>query len=322
MWVTVNNRPVPFAWLRLQAEDRPRAAHFRLQPEATGGSFTGSYSIPSSCRSRLTAQEGLVLRPSRITALLATLTLVASIGSAQQQTAAPPPSDVPYVPRQSDRPTPIEGDEAGFNPILDGRTLDGWDGDPKYWRVENGALVGEITPATVVKSNTFIIWRGGRPRDFELKLEYRITPAGNSGINYRSASVPDPVTPDNTFALRGYQFDLDGARRYVGNNYEEKGRLFLAVRGQLTRVVGSRSPVVLGTIGSEAELAGAVTDDWNAVHLIIRGNTLMHLLNGRLMSATIDDDAAKRPVDGLLGVQVHVGPPMKVEYRNIRLKTW
>jgi hypothetical protein len=130
------------------------------------------------------------------------------------------------------------------------------------------------------------------------------------------------VTPDNKFALRGYQFDIDGARRYVGNNYEEKGRLFLAVRGQLTRVVGTRPPIVLGTIGTEPELAGIVTDDWNAVHLIIRGNTLMHLLNGRLMSVTIDDDAAQRPMDGLLGVQVHVGPPMKVEYRNIRLKNW
>jgi hypothetical protein len=80
--------------------------------------------------------------------------------------------------------------------------------------------------------------------------------------------------------------------------------------------------VVLSTIGDPAELAGVATDDWNAVHLIIRGNTLVHLLNGRLMSVTIDDDEANRPADGLLGVQVHVGPPMKVEYRNIRLKDW
>jgi hypothetical protein len=227
----------------------------------------------------------------------------------------------PYVPKQSDRPTPVEGDEPGFIPIFDGQTLKGWEGDPTHWRVEGGALVGEITPATVVKSNTFIIWRGGRPKDFELKLEYRITPAGNSGINYRSASVPDPVTPANAFALRGYQFDIDGPRRYVGNNYEEKGRLFLAVRGQMTRVVGGRPPVVVASLGEDAQLAALATGDWNTVHLSIRGNTLMHLLNGRLMSVTIDDDAANRPADGLIGMQVHVGPPMKVEYRNIRLKT-
>jgi hypothetical protein len=244
--------------------------------------------------------------------------------AARSQAPAPPahPSAGPYAPQQSDRPTPVSGDEPGFQPIFDGKTLAGWEGDPKYWRVEDAALVGEITPATLVKSNTFIIWRGGRPKDFELKLDYRITAAGNSGINYRSVSVPDRVSPDNRFALRGYQFDLDGGKRYVGNNYEEKGRLFVGVRGQVTRIVGGRPPVVLATIGDATELAGAATDGWNAVHLIIRGNTLMHLLNGRLMSITIDDDVPNRPAEGLLGVQVHMGPPMKVEYRNIRLKNW
>jgi hypothetical protein len=248
--------------------------------------------------------------------------LLAMASPPPPQDGAKPASDQTYVPRQSDRPAPVEGDEPGYAPIFDGRALTGWDGDATYWRVENGALVGEITPATIVKSNTFVIWRGGKPRDFELKLDYRITGEGNSGINYRSVSVPDTVTPANKYALRGYQFDIDGRRRYVGNNYEEKGRLFLAVRGQVTRVVGGRPPVVVSTIGDATELGAVATDDWNAVHLIIRGNTLIHLLNGRLMSVTIDDDAPNRPADGLIGMQVHVGPPMKVEFRNIRLKTW
>ena len=228
----------------------------------------------------------------------------------------------PYAPQQSDRPEAIEGDEAGFKPIFDGKSLDGWEGDPTYWRVENGSLVGEITPETVVKSNTFVVWRGGRPKDFELKIEYRITEAGNSGINYRSVIIPDPVTPTNKFAMRGYQCDLDGRKRYPGNNYEEKGRLFLALRGQVTHVVGGRKPILLSTVGDADELATHITDDWNSVHLIVRGNTFAHMINGQLMSVVIDDDAANRPVDGLIGVQVHVGPPMKVEYRNIRLKSW
>ena len=262
----------------------------------------------------------MVRYPGRSCVVAAVLLVLSIEAGGQQQT--PTSQSTPYVPRQSDRPSAIDGDEPGFQPIFDGTTLKGWDGDPKYWRAENGALVGEITPETVVKSNTFIIWRGGKPKDFELKLEYRITSGGNSGINYRSVSVPDPVTPTNAYALRGYQFDLDGAKRYVGNNYEEKGRLFLAVRGQVTHVIGGRPPVVLSTFGDASELASVVTDDWNAVHLIIRGNTLVHLLNGRVMSVTIDDDVPNRPADDLLGVQVHVGPPMKVEYRNIRLKTW
>jgi hypothetical protein len=245
---------------------------------------------------------------------------VAMLLSATQGVAQQP--SAPFVPKQSDRPAPVEGDEPGFQAIFDGKTLNGWEGDTKYWRAENGVLVGEITPETVIKSNTFIIYTAGRPKDFELKLDYRITSGGNSGINYRSARVPDTVTPDNKFAMRGYQFDLDGARRYVGNNYEERGRLFVGVRGQITRIVGTRVPVVLSTFGAENELAATATDDWNAVHLIIRGNTLMHFVNGRLMSVTIDDDAANRPADGYIGMQVHVGPPMKIEYRNIRLKTW
>jgi len=134
--------------------------------------------------------------------------------------------------------------------------------------------------------------------------------------------VPDPVTPGNAFAMRGYQCDIDGQKRYVGNNYEEKGRLFLAVRGQLTRVVGGRPPVLVSSLGDGNELGTLITDDWNSVHLIIRGNVLTHIVNGRMMTVTIDDDAANRPADGLIGVQVHVGPPMKVEYRNIRLKNW
>ena len=255
---------------------------------------------------------------SRLASASAAVLLVTAGLLQAQQPAAP----VPYVPKQSDRPTAVAGDEPGFEPIFDGRTLAGWEGNPTYWRVENGALVGEITPSTIIKSNTFAIWRGGTPRDFELKLEYRITPEGNSGINYRSAVVPDPVTPDNKFAMKGYQCDIDGRKVYAGNNYEEKGRLFLAVRGQIAHVVGGRPPIVISTLGDGDELAKLVTDGWNAVHLIVRGNVATHIINGRVMTIVIDDDAPNRPAEGSIGVQVHVGAPMKVEYRNIRLKNW
>jgi hypothetical protein len=251
-------------------------------------------------------------------------TLVCAVVVSLIRLHAQQPSDqtAPYVPKQSDRPSALTGDEPGFEAIFDGKTLAGWDGNPTYWRAENGALVGEITPETVIKSNTFAIWRGGKPRDFELKLEYRITSGGNSGINYRSAIVPDPVTPDNRFAMKGYQCDIDGKKMYSGNNYEEKGRLFLAVRGQMTHVVGGRPPIVMSTFGDGDELGKLVTDDWNAVHLIVRGNVATHIINGRVMTIVIDDDPPNRPSDGAIGVQVHVGGPMKVEYRNIRLKQW
>jgi hypothetical protein len=227
-----------------------------------------------------------------------------------------------YIPKQSDRPETLSGDEPGFVSMFDGKTLTGWDGDPKYWRVTpEGTMLGEITPETVIKSNTFIIWRGGEPEDFELRVDYRITPAGNSGINYRSAVVPDKVTPSNQFAMRGYQCDIDGKNRYTGNNYEEKGRLFLAERGEVTHVTGTRIPAVLSRLGDNAEMAKLIKDDWNAIHLMIRGNVLIHSINGQVMSVTIDDDP-KRQSKGLIGVQVHVGPPMRIEYKNWRIKNF
>lgn len=207
-----------------------------------------------------------------------------------------------------------------FHRIFNGTTLAGWDGDSNYWRVEDGVLIGETTPGKLLLSNTFIVWQGGRPRDFELRLEYRISDSGNSGINYRSSIVPDDVTPSNQFAMRGYQCDIDGRQLYTGNNYEERGRLFLALRGQKTRVVSDGPPILLATLGDSATLASYVTNDWNEVHITAVGNTLEHTINGRVMTVVIDDDIPNRPVDGLIGMQVHAGPAMKVEYRNIRLK--
>jgi hypothetical protein len=213
-------------------------------------------------------------------------------------------------------PTPAGDDAAGFVSIFNGKTLDGWEGDPKYWRVENGCLVGEVTPETLLKRNSFIIWRGGTTKDFELKVEYRISDKGNSGINYRSEAVED--TP---FALRGYQADIDGANQYTGQNYEERGRTFLALRGDVSRADADGKARIVGSVGDKTALAAFIKNgDWNEIHLIVRGNTMVHMVNGHVTSVVVDDDPARRKTDGLLGVQVHVGPPMKIEYRNFRIK--
>jgi hypothetical protein len=207
--------------------------------------------------------------------------------------------------------------DAGFVPIFDGKTLAGWDGDPKYWRVENGCIVGEITPETIVKRNTFIIWRGGAPRDFELKVVYRISSRGNSGINYRSIELTDAK-----WSLAGYQADIDGPSKYTGQNYEERGRTFLARRGEMVGIDASAKPKLTASLGDPEALKAFVKvgDEWNHYHLIIRGNVLTHILNGHVMSVVIDDDEKNRRFDGLIGVQVHVGPPMKVEYQSFLLK--
>ena len=214
-------------------------------------------------------------------------------------------------------PQPIAtNDESGFELIFDGKSLQGWEGDTNYWRVENGCLVGEVTPANLLKVNSFIVWHGGETRDFELKVEYRVSAKGNSGINYRSVMVTN-----GPWAMRGYQADIDGANKYTGQNYEEKGRTFLALRGQETRIEDGKAPQVIGSLGTPNDLMSSIkNEDWNEYHLVVCGNVLTHILNGRVMSVVIDEDMKNRKFDGLLGVQVHVGPPMKIEYRNFRLK--
>ena len=221
--------------------------------------------------------------------------------------------------------------QKGFKQIFDGKTLKGWEGDSTYWRVENGSLVGEITPATLLKRNQFIIWKGGQPKDFELTMEFKITKEGNSGINYRSEELKDLQ-----YALKGYQADIDGANRYTGQNYEERARTTLAYRGQKTVLKEQSTPgplqdhiknnawtetVVSGSLGNSDSLKNLIrSEDWNRVHLVVKGNRLQHYINDVLMSDVTDNDKVNGKSSGLLGVQVHVGPPMKVEFRNIRLK--
>ena len=214
--------------------------------------------------------------------------------------------------------------DEGFVPIFNGENFDGWDYDPRYWRVEDGVMVGEVTPELILKRNSFMIWRGGTPADFELKVEYRVSREGNSGLSYRNIQLKDAP-----YSLAGYQADIDGRdhdprlprQRYVGQAWEERGRRFLARRGQIVQMDKTGQSVIVGSLGDIDELESYVKDgDWNEYHIIIRGNVLMHMINGQMMSMVIDNDPANRRMEGLIGVQVHTGPPQKIEYRNFRLK--
>jgi hypothetical protein len=124
-------------------------------------------------------------------------------------------------------------EESGFRSIFDGQSLKGWDCDPDFWRVEQGSMVAETRPGHMPKQNIFCIWRDGKPADFDLKLQYRLTGAGgNSGVQYRSIERPDVAR----WVMQGYQADIDADERYTGQVYEERGRTFLANRGNFTYV--------------------------------------------------------------------------------------
>jgi hypothetical protein len=200
------------------------------------------------------------------------------------------------------------GDNAGFESIFDGKTLNNWDGDPMFWRAENGEIVAQSTPEKVVKVNTFLIWKGGTVKDFEFKAEFKLTQTANSGIQYRSAIMPDR----GQWAMRGPQADMDGQDTFTGMYYEENMR----------KAPGGASKLI-ASLGTAAELKAFLKpNDWNSIHIIAKGSTMIHIVNGHVMSIFVDDqtDYPQRLTEGLLGLQMHVGQPMTIQFRNILLK--
>jgi hypothetical protein len=216
---------------------------------------------------------------------------------------------------------PLE--ESGFQSMFDGKTLEGWDCDTDFWRVEDGAIVGESKLDHQPKQNIFCIWKGGQPGDFDFKAQYKITGIndGNSGFQYRSIERPDIAK----WVMQGYQADIDLKQVYTGQIYEERARGFLALRGQISYISTGKKPGGIGSLGDGAELKNLIKiDDWNDIEVIARGNTLIQLINGRVMSALVDDDAAGRKMQGEIGIQLHRLPKaaMKMEVRNLRIKTF
>lgn len=215
-------------------------------------------------------------------------------------------------------------DRTGFESIFDG-TLKGWDGDPTFWKAEGGMIVAETTAANPLKENTFLIWRGGEPADFELKLEVRMS-STNSGIQIRSQHVPPGGEGRGAVAgkwvLKGYQADIDFDNRYTGMIYEERGRGIVMQRGQTVHLAPDGTRRVIANLERNADELKALIKpgDWNHMHIIARGHTLMNIVNGHLMGVLIDDDAKARAASGLLGLQLHTGAPMKIEFRNVYLK--
>jgi len=210
---------------------------------------------------------------------------------------------------------PPAADAEGFRPLFDGRTLEGWDGDPKLWRVEDGSITGQTTKENPASRNTFLIWRGGKPGDFQLKIEFRMPNPGfaNSGVQIRSWEGP------KKWQVSGYQPDMDSDDNYTGICYGENFRGILTSRGEKT-VIGKDGKHKVERFGKAAELAKFIKNrDWNEYDITARGNHIIQKINGHLMCELIDEDAVARK-DGIIALQIHAGPPMKVQFRNVRIK--
>ena len=207
----------------------------------------------------------------------------------------------------------------GFVSIFNGKDLTDWSGNPAIWKVEDGAIVGTTTaegPARITY-NQFLIWKGVAG-DFILRFDIKCSNPGNSGMQYRSWVNTNPARP---FSVSGYQADIDGDHTYSGILYGEGFRDILCGRGQVTVIGNDSKPKEVGRFAENEALKREIkTEDWNSYEITAQGFTFTNKINGHVMSICIDEDQANRRESGIVAIQAHVGPPMKVEVKNIRLK--
>ncbi len=218
---------------------------------------------------------------------------------------------------------------AGFASLFDGKSLDGWDGDPRFWRVEDATIIGETKTDNPAEKNTFLIYRSKEFSNFELRFSYRVT-GYNSGVQYRSVDK-------GNWGVAGYQCDFedrwhkaDGKSidKYSGMFFDEGGRAFLGQRGDV--VITRTNPdnpkkskiEKIGSVGDPVMLEKQIHrgDQWNQMVVIAKGNQFVHLINGHVMAIGIDEDEKNRRASGIFAFQLHKGPPMKIELKDIHVR--
>ena len=209
---------------------------------------------------------------------------------------------------------------AGEKSLFNGKDLSGWEGNPKLWSVEDGAITGRTSDAgeTKIGHNTFLVWKDGKVGDFELSFQYRIE-KGNSGLQYRSKQLaPGASGP----IVGGYQADFEAGKTYSGILYEERGRGILAQRGQKTEIGADGKPVVTGSVGDSNEIQAAIKDgQWNDYKIVAKGKHVQHFINGKQTVDVTDNDPKNAPQEGILALQIHAGPAMVVQFKQLVLKT-
>jgi hypothetical protein len=213
--------------------------------------------------------------------------------------------------------------EPGFQSLFNGRDLTGWAGNVELWSVKEGAITGVTHADPKLTHNTFLVYTNGTFDDFELRLSYRIV-GGNSGIQYRSQ-----VLRQGAFGpiVGGYQADFEAGRNYNGILYEEQGRGILANQGQKTVIHAhpddsSKHRVeVVGSVSEPAAIQGAIRqEDWNDYVIVARGNRLQQFINGVPTVEVIDEHKERAAQSGVIALQIHTGPPMVVQFKNVRIR--
>jgi len=206
-----------------------------------------------------------------------------------------------------------EDKEEGFVSMFNGKDLAGWDAKPGWWYVEDGAITSQTTPKKPCKKCNYLIWKGGKPANFELRLKYKLI-GGNSGVQIRSQRRKDW----DTF---GYQADMDAAGTWTGCVFAH-ARGKVAGRGTRT-VIDEKGKKTITKIGDPAKLLKRVKlKDWNEYRIIAKGPELTLMINGAVMCQAVDREKGKAALNGIIALQVHPGPPMKIQFKDIRIKVF
>tara|TARA_R110002049_G_scaffold285698_4_gene466928 strand:+ start:35232 stop:38639 length:3408 start_codon:yes stop_codon:yes gene_type:complete len=203
-------------------------------------------------------------------------------------------------------------EDTDFKPIFDGKSLDGWVGDTKLWSVQDGAITGVTTDEAPLPYNKFLIW-DGEVENFHLRAEVRLIGNSNSGIQYRSAQLED----EGEYVVAGYQCDIHPKPENNGMLYHERGRGIVAMHGQKVFVDEAGEKWIAGSTGPIQQIQ---IDDWNTFEVIAVGNKLVHKLNGKVCAEIIDHHTDGRLMKGIVALQVHRGPAMRVQVKDIQIK--
>ena len=202
--------------------------------------------------------------------------------------------------------------EPGFETIFDGKSLQGWSGDPKLWSVQDDAITGVTTDEEPLEYNKFLNW-DGEVENFHLRAKVRLIGKNNSGIQYRSKHLKDA----GEFVVGGYQCDIHPKPENNGMLYHERGRGIVATHGQKVIVDGAGDKWITGSTGPLQQIE---LDDWNTFEIIAKGNKLVHKLNGKVCAEIIDHHEDGRSMKGVVAIQVHRGPTMRVQVKDVELK--
>jgi hypothetical protein len=231
--------------------------------------------------------------------------------------------------------------DAGFKSIFNGKDLTGWEGKTNLWSVRDGAITGQTTSeADLPTANTFLVYMGAQPANFELRMKFKLTAENdkgqaNSGVQYRSK-----VIDAAEFIIGGYQADIDNGR-YIGMLYEERGRGILMQPGQKIRIDPPKAEAAAADAPKKAKQKGAKASietvatvttpeqlkeiykfgQWTDLVIIAKGNHTQHFVNGKLTADVTDNDPAAAAKSGVIALQLHRGPPMTVQFKDLQLKT-